>query len=115
MKRIKKVLLVVGIIILVGVAINTIEMYKEEVVIEGNHKNMISIMLEQNAGAGDYVLENRTNWPTKDDGYVINLSLSKCENWSKLSWDEESNTVVMASITSDKCYVYFDKVLTLVN
>ena len=36
--------------------------------------------------------------------------MSKCENGSTLSWDVENNKVVMSGNTSDKCYVYFDKV-----
>lgn len=77
------------------------------------HENTLSMMLEQNAGEGDYELETRSSWPTKEDGYIFNSELSKCEMGSSLSWDAENNNVMMSGTTSDKCYVYFDKIETI--
>lgn len=80
-----------------------------------NHKHMLSMMLETDSGSGVYTLEERSWWPTKEDGYIFNSILSKCEKESQLRWDDENNAIIMVGTTSDKCYVYFDKVLTLSN
>lgn len=74
-------------------------------------ENTLSMMLETKAGSGNYEMTTASNWPT--DGYVFNTTLSKCENGGELSWDDENKRVVMSGNVSDKCYVYFDKVLTL--
>ena len=71
----------------------------------------ISMNLEQTVGAGDYKTVTQSNWPT--DGYKFNAELSKCENGSTLSWDNTKNVVVFSGNVSDKCYVYFDKLLVL--
>lgn len=57
--------------------------------------------------SGNYILSTSSTWPT--DGYLFNQELSRCENGSKLKWDSNTNTVVMSSSISDKCYIYFDK------
>ena len=71
-----------------------------------NTNNTLTMMLETEAGLGEYVLSNDTTWP--QDGYVFNETLSKCENGGTLSWDSETNKVFMQTNGSDKCYVYFD-------
>ena len=75
------------------------------------NENTLSMMIEQTAGAGDYKMETRTSYPT--DGYMFNATLSKCENGGELGWDETKGVVTMTGNMSDKCYIYFDKVLTL--
>lgn len=74
-------------------------------------ENTLSMMLETEAGSGNYEMTTASSWPT--DGYVFNETLSKCENGGELSWDDEKKIVLMSGNVSDKCYVYFDKVLTL--
>lgn len=71
-----------------------------------NLNNIISMNLEQNLGKGDYKQVTRSDWPT--EGYSFNVTLSKCENGSSLSWDSVNKTVVFNGNVSDKCYVYFD-------
>ena len=39
--------------------------------------------------------------------------MSKCEQGSKLKWDDNNQKVILEGNVSDKCYVFFDKVLTL--
>ena len=73
----------------------------------------ISMNLEQTAGAGDYKTVTQSSWPT--EGYKFNTELSRCENGSELSWDDTKKAVIVSGNLSDKCYVYFDKVLTLAN
>ena len=62
--------------------------------------------LEQNLGKGDYKQVTQSDWPT--EGYSFNVTLSRCENGSSLSWDSVNKTVVFNGNVSDKCYVYFD-------
>lgn len=69
--------------------------------------NFISMMLEQNYGAGDYEKTILNEFP--NDGYIFNDLLSKCENGSELSWNDEKKKVVLKGNISDKCYAYFDK------
>ena len=76
--------------------------------LEVNHKNeMISMMLETEAGSGKYEVTTSNVWPT--EGYVFNSDLSGCENGGNLSWDDSNKTIIMSGNVSDKCYVYFDK------
>ena len=70
------------------------------------HVDTISMMLETEANSGNYEMTTRESWPT--EGYVFNANLSKCENGSELSWDNENKKVLMSGNVSDKCYVYFD-------
>lgn len=74
---------------------------------------LLTMNLEQTAGAGDYKTVTQSEWPT--EGYKFNSELSKCENGSTLSWDDTKKVVIMQGNISDKCYVYFDKILTLAN
>ena len=71
----------------------------------------ISMNLEQTAGAGDYKTVTQRSWPT--EGYRFNTELSRCENGSTLSWDDTKKAVIVSGNLSDKCYVYFDKVVSL--
>ena len=68
--------------------------------------NTLSMMLETGAGSGNYEMTTRSEWPT--DGYIFNTTLSKCENGGELSWDDTNKRVLMSGNVSDKCYVYFD-------
>ena len=98
-------LCVVASIILVVKKSNSVyeEESKPKVV---KHKSMLSMNLEQTAGAGDYKTVTQSSWPT--EGYKFNAELSKCENGSTLSWDDTKKAVIMQGNVSDKCYVYFD-------
>ena len=117
MNKMKKLLIIILGIFLIGfvfegIIANKSNVYKEQKVgsIKKN-KKLLSINLEQTAGAGDYKTVTQSNWPT--DGYVFNEELSKCENGSTLSWDEINKKVIVSGSLTDKCYVYFDKILTL--
>ena len=65
------------------------------------------MMYETASNSGEYQVASDTAWP--QDGYIFNETLSKCENGSSLTWNEETKSVIMEAIISDKCYVYFDK------
>ena len=73
------------------------------------NNNMLSMMLETEAGSGKYQVSSSNTWPTV--GYIFNSELSKCEQGSKLSWDDTNKKVVMEGNVSDKCYVYFDAIV----
>ena len=81
----------------------------ENVLQNKKYNETISMMLETASGSGEYEKTTASEWPT--EGYVFNTELSRCEKGSTLSWDDENNKVVMSGNTSDKCYVYFDKVV----
>lgn len=111
----KKKLLVLGVISLVVLSIVLLReniMLKSKINVDTDnvkkikHKDMLSMMLETEAGSGNYELTTRESWPT--EGYVFNSTLSKCENGGELSWDDENKRVLMSGNVSDKCYVYFD-------
>ena len=111
-KEVKKVaLLLIVFGIGVGVTLlymnNKYKVYEEEEPKQiKKHVDTISMMLETEAGSGNYEMTTRESWPT--DGYVFNTELSKCENGSELSWDDTNKRVLMSGNVSDKCYVYFD-------
>ena len=71
------------------------------------NNNTLTMMYETEAGSGEYQVTSDTTWP--QEGYVFNDRLSKCENGSELSWDDENKRVIVSTSVSDKCYVYFDK------
>ena len=68
--------------------------------------NAITMMYETEAGSGEYQTTTDTSWP--QEGYIFNERLSGCENGGTLTWNSETNKVIMESNTSDRCYVYFD-------
>ena len=110
MKKIYKFSLFI-LILLIGYSlgkINNMNDVYEEGKIQSPKKNtnMLSMMLETDAGSGNYEMTTRDTWPTS--GYKFNSTLSKCENGGELSWDNENKRVLMSGNMSDKCYVYFD-------
>ena len=108
----KKILTIILIILFIGFVAERINTNKSDVYEEQNkisikkNKNMLSMNLEQTAGAGDYKTVTQSSWPT--EGYEFNTELSRCEKGSELSWDDTKKAVIMQGNVSDKCYVYFD-------
>ena len=108
----KKILTIILIILFIGFVAERINTNKSDVYEEQNKisikkkKNMLSMNLEQTAGAGDYKIVTQSSWPT--EGYEFNTELSRCEKGSELSWDDTKKAVIMQGNVSDKCYVYFD-------
>ena len=74
------------------------------------NNNMISILLENQAGSGEYSSSSNNSWPTS--GYEFNSELSRCVNGGTLTWDSTNNKVMFDGEASDKCYVYFNKIMT---
>ena len=111
MKKHIKLLVILGIILVGSFSFYLFKGYKKDALVYENNKIMpsssgIAMMLETSAGSGNYEMTTRSEWPT--EGYVFNANLSKCENGSELSWDNENKKVLMSGNKSDKCYVYFD-------
>ena len=111
MKKHIKLLVVLSIILVGSFSFYLFKGYKKDVLVYENNKikpssSGIAMMLETSAGSGNYEMTTRSEWPT--EGYVFNVNLSKCENGSELSWDNENKKVLMSGNKSDKCYVYFD-------
>ena len=114
MKKVVKKIALLLIVFGIGVGVtllytnNKFKVYEEENPRQiKKHVDTISMMLETEAGSGNYEMTTASSWPT--EGYVFNPTLSKCENGSELSWDDTNKSVVMTGNVSDKCYVYFDK------
>lgn len=86
---------------------NIQELKEETTIPVRKPEKALSMMLETEAGSGNYELTTASSWPT--EGYIFNSTLSKCENGGELSWDGTNKKVLMSGNMSDKCYVYFDK------
>ncbi len=90
---------------------NEIYISKEPDKEEINSNGFLTMMYETGIQTGEYVESTSTEW--LDSNYVFNASLSACENGGELKWDSSTNTVKLFSQGSDKCYVYFDRKVTL--
>ena len=107
-KRRKYILLIIIIILFVGV-ITIYNNYNNDIYVDKDNNlssSGLSLMVETKAGSGKYTISTSDEWPT--NGYEFNVEKSACENGGTLSWDEENQSVVMTSKSSDKCYAYFD-------
>lgn len=89
------------------------EMYTSNIEDEKENSvgGFLTLMLETEAGSGVYEKSISSTWP--EDGYIFNSELSSCENGGELSWNEELDAVNLKTNTSERCYVYFDKKVTL--
>ena len=101
----------VATILLIFVIILYSSRYKKQIYVENNNEQIktgtkVSLMIETKRGSGDYKISNSEKWPTS--GYIYNAERSMCENGGTLSWNEDTNSVVLNTRVSDKCYVYFD-------
>ena len=118
MKKHKKLFITLGVVLSITIGLMFVMSSKKDDFYKENTKtkivkrgNTISMMLETEAGSGNYEMTTQSEWPT--DGYTFNSTLSKCENGGELSWDDTNKKVYMSGNLSDKCYVYFDKKPTL--
>ena len=106
----KKIIVITLLSIIIGLVILNLAKTKD-IGVEKTQKrinttNMLTMMLETEAGTGNYEEVKQSEWP--QDGYVFNKTLSKCENGSELSWDDSTKKVIFASTKADRCYIYFD-------
>ena len=75
-------------------------------IVNNTNNGMFAIMLETEAGSGEYQESTSSTWP--GDGYIFNENLSVCENGSELTWNEELGAVNLKTNIADRCFVYFD-------
>ena len=107
MKKKKVIIPIIGGIVILSVFLIIYFNNKNPVLKEENTKSeLFSYMIETSAGSGDYEMATDNKWP--GEGYVFNESLSRCENGSKLTWNDETKAVTLKANISDKCYLYFD-------
>ena len=111
MKKHIKLFVLLGILLVGSFSFYLFKGFKKDNMVYKDNKinplsSGIAMMFETEAGSGNYEMTTRSEWPT--EGYVFNANLSKCENGSELSWDNENKKVLMSGNKSDKCYVYFD-------
>ena len=57
------------------------------------NNNSLTMMYETEYESGEYQVSSDTTWP--QEGYTFNERVSKCENGSKLTWDDENKRVIM--------------------
>lgn len=110
----KRNLLIVLILIALFIIPLGYNRYNKELITNTNNKisqnnGLLSIMLETNSGSGEYALSSDTKFP--QSGYLYNETLSGCENGGILTYDKIKKKVILKNNISDKCYVYFDKVI----
>ena len=112
------IIIIITIVLTFGVIIVTIKGNSSENVSNSNSFNdeitnkvpgMFAIMLETEAGSGQYELSTSGLWP--DSNYKYNETLSNCENGGILTWNEETRSVNLKTQLSDRCYLYFDAVI----
>ena len=108
MKKKKVIIPIIGGIVILSVFLIIYFNNKNPVLKEENTKSeLFSYMIETSAGSGDYEMATDNKWP--GEGYIFNETLSRCENGSKLTWNDETKSVTLKANISDKCYLYFDK------
>ena len=109
----KKLAIVASVFIACTITINVISSNKkidfknENNPVVRKKKNLLSYYLESDSG--DYIMSSGENWPTT--GYLFNATLSRCENGGELTWDDTRKVILMTGNMSDKCYIYFDKLI----
>ena len=110
-KIINRLIIVILVLSNIILLYNIYDLKKEVLSYKENYKkskkNMISMMLETDTNSKTYIQSTDSTWPSED--YMFNEEMSKCEQGSKLSWDDTNKKVVMEGNSSDKCYVFFDK------
>ncbi len=109
----KITILILGIFgFLLGIFIFNFYYFYDDVNMETNandkevNNRLITIMLEETRGSGTYKVSKSSKWPSK--GYIFNEEMSYCKNDSKLTWNENDNSVSVKVNKADKCFVYFD-------
>jgi len=72
------------------------------------NNELLSYLYETQIDSGIYQTTNESNWDLTN--YRFNSKLSKCQNGSKLSYNEITKQVTLQGNKADKCYLYFDQV-----
>ena len=107
----KKLIFIISLLFIIAITLFVKEIFNSKKYVNNDlsikkETKLLTMNLEQTAGAGDYKTVTQSSWPT--EGYKFNAELSRCENGSELSWDDTKKAVIVSGNLSDKCYVYFD-------
>ena len=102
LKKIVISFLIIGVTVSLGI-IGSKYFNKDEKL--NSNETLISYYVETGEGTGVYEKQESTTWP---EGYVLNEEKSSCDNGSTLSWDSETNSVVVTASKEDSCKVYMD-------
>ena len=110
--NIYKIILIILILfcLTLVIAVIILEKGNNELMLSANNSiqsNALTMMLETDIDSNQYEAATSNDWP--ESGYIFNASMSGCERGGTLSWNNETNKVVMESLDPDKCYVYFDR------
>ena len=100
-------LLVVTEFIIIVISLFSLDNNVNQSYLSDNSSNLLTMMLETDIDSNQYEAATSNDWP--ESGYIFNASMSGCERGGTLSWNNETNKVVMESLDPDKCYVYFDR------
>ena len=103
----KKIIFIISLIVCFFLYLVVINLSNNERdILENSTNNQIiksdalTMMYETDVGSGEYQLSTDSEW--LGDEYIFNETLSKCENGSTLTWDDENKKVLMQANTSDK-------------
>ena len=112
----KKVLIGVSSVFVIAILITTLSLTlsSNNEIFQANVKEkeinqvggFLTLMLETEAGSGEYQESTSGTWP--EEGYIFNKELSSCQNGSELSRNEELGAVTLSTTIADSCYIYFD-------
>ncbi len=100
-------LLVVTEFIIIVISLFSLDNNVNQSYLSDNSSNLLTMMLETDIDSNEYKAATSNDWP--ESGYIFNAEMSGCERGGTLSWNNETNKVVMESLDPDKCYVYFDR------
>ena len=107
----KKLTLFLSIFLIILIVITIIlEQHGNNIMHSNNivsNNGVLTMMLETDIDSNQYEAATSDDWP--ESGYIFNAEMSGCERGGTLSWNNETNKVVMESLDPDKCYVYFDR------
>ena len=86
----KKLILIISLIFITVIAFFVKEKFNvtkdsDIPLVTKKETRLLTMNLEQTAGAGDYKTVTQSEWPT--DGYKFNSELSRCENGSEHKQD----------------------------
>ena len=104
MKKVSIMISLILVVLSLIILINS-KCYKGKIITDTvNNKvlntNSLTMMYETEYQSGEYQVSSDGLWP--QDGYAFNAELSRCENGSVLTWDDENKKVVMQANVSDK-------------
>lgn len=100
------VLLLLASLYISGIYLFSSKEQNDNIVYNNDNVESLAFMYETEVGSGNYEEGSDSKFPLEN--YTFNEYLSRCENGSTITYDTESQSVLISADTSDKCYIYFD-------